>query len=1026
MSDNKQIKNKKHWKSVKEYLDDPSVLKAKANEFNDGVTDDFDPSQMSAMSRRKFITLLTASAAFTATSCSDYRDKGELVPYTNRPENVQPGEANFYASTCTACSQACGILVKTREGRPVKVDGNPDHPVSKGKICTTGQASILNLYDPERVTDPIWNNRKSNWKEVDNKIIELLGGYAEEGKEIAIITNKIESPTTRKLLEDFRKEYLYVNVNFYSYQVISDEVKRSAWAKCYGDADIPTVKWEDANVVVALDSDFFGREGNTIENIRRFTSGRDVMESSDFNRLYAVESGMSLTGMNADKRIRLRPDAQFDFVMSLLSELILNKNFKRVEYTIRQKLGDYSLDKFAEEYNVSRKSIDILLADVLDNPNKAIFYAGESLPEEVHIAVNFLNEVIDSVDLYDYENPLPNENFLSGKEEWEQLINAINRDNVGAVIAFDSNPIYDLPENIDFKEAVEKVDTVISLTENHNETTSVCNFILPINNPLESWGDHRPRKGVHSLQQPVISPLFNTREKEAIFLTWMNGSPESYSFDIYHKYLMNSFKENVYEEVNPAVGFKKYWYSALHDGVVKIDEKINKRSFNNSAVKQLKKQEAPKGFAIKFERNYFLGAGKYANNGWLQEIPHPVSKITWDNYAAVSPKTAKELNLNNGDFVNIDINNRKIKIPAFQQPGMADEVLTLELGYGRKSAGTVANGVGFDVIPLMSKNYRLSPWLYNNAKVEKAGGNHELVSTQNHHQIDDASYEDKHLERDIIQEGTVEEYKQDPHFLEEKHDMELFNIANPPIEYEGVKWGMSIDLNKCIGCSACVAACNVENNIPVVGKDQVAVGREMQWMRIDRYYSGSPEDPVVSNQPMLCQHCDNAPCENVCPVSATNHSPDGLNQMVYNRCVGTRYCSNNCPFKVRRFNFFNFRDHFAQGYYENNVTPLAHNPEVTVRSRGVMEKCTFCVQRISEERSNAIKEDRPIKGSNVKTACQEACPADAIVFGDVNDKNSEVTKYRQHELGCHVLRETNVRPNVTYIAKLRNTHSEEI
>jgi molybdopterin-containing oxidoreductase family iron-sulfur binding subunit len=768
-----------------------------------------------------------------------------------------------------------------------------------------------------------------------------------------------------------------------------------------------------------------GREGNTIENIRRYTAGRDIMKNSNFNRLYTVESGLSLTGMNADKRIRLRPDAQYDFVMSLLSELVLNKNYKRVEYDIRQKLSEYSLEKFAKEHDISKDRLDNLLNDVLDNPNKSIFHAGDSLPEEVHIVVNYLNELLDSSALYDYDKPMLNENLISSQDDWDQLINSINRRNVGAVIAFDSNPIYNLPENIGLKEAIKQVETVISLSENNNETTAVSDFILPINNPLESWGDESSRKGVYSLQQPVISPLYNTREKEAILLTWANGSPEDYSHDIFHKYLMNNFKNEVYDKIRPSVDFKKYWYSALHDGVVNVDERINKTSFNEIAIQNIQKPESPKGFVVKLERNYFIGNGKFANNGWLQEIPHPISKVTWDNYAAISPNTAKKLEVRNGDFLNIDINDRKIKIPAFEQPGMADDVVTIELGYGRKNAGTVSKEVGFNAIPLMSKNYRQSPWIYNNAKVEKGSGNHELVSTQNHHTIDDEMYKDQHLTRDIIQEGTVEEYKNDPHFLEEKHHAELFNIANPPIEYEGVKWGMSIDLNKCIGCSACVAACNVENNIPVVGKDQVAVGREMQWMRIDRYYSGTPDDPVVSKQPMLCQHCDNAPCENVCPVSATNHSPDGLNQMVYNRCVGTRYCSNNCPYKVRRFNFFNFRDHFAQEYYENNVTPLVNNPEVTIRSRGVMEKCTFCVQRISEARSNAIREGREVKGTDVNTACQEACPADAIVFGDVNDKDSKVSKYRNHELGYHVLRETNVRPNVTYIAKLRNTHSEE-
>ncbi|MDZ7763424.1 MAG: 4Fe-4S dicluster domain-containing protein [Melioribacteraceae bacterium] len=427
---------------------------------------------------------------------------------------------------------------------------------------------------------------------------------------------------------------------------------------------------------------------------------------------------------------------------------------------------------------------------------------------------------------------------------------------------------------------------------------------------------------------------------------------------------------------------------------------------------------------VHLQNNYFIGDGKYANNGWLQELPHPVTKVAWDNYAAISPAIAKKYSVENNDMIKIEVNGEEIELPVMIQPGTAENMIAVELGYGRKVCGDVGKGVGFYANDLLDYSNEFANYILNDAVISKTGKTYSLVSTQEHHALDDAFTKDFHLLRGIIQGGTLSEYKEDPQFLKH-HKHSLLNIT-APLEFDGVKWAMSIDLNKCTGCTACITSCNVENNVPVVGKDQVGVGREMQWMRIDRYYSGTPEEPVVSQQPMLCQHCDNAPCENVCPVNATNHSEDGLNQMAYNRCVGTRYCANNCPYKVRRFNFYNFRDHFADAYYENDVAALVNNPEVTVRSRGVMEKCTFCVQKIMDEREDAIREGRNIVGDNVKPACQTACPADAIVFGDVNDQNSKIHTYTNHELGYHVLEELNVRPNVTYIAKLRNTHSEEV
>jgi molybdopterin-containing oxidoreductase family iron-sulfur binding subunit len=620
---------------------------------------------------------------------------------------------------------------------------------------------------------------------------------------------------------------------------------------------------------------------------------------------------------------------------------------------------------------------------------------------------------------------------LSTNAEIETLVSNINTGKIGVVIHFDVNPVYQLANDYSYTDALTNVPVVISMAEMLNETSDYSNYNLAINHAYESWGDYRTRTGFYSLQQPVIAPLYNSRQKEAVLLSWIKGTKDAYNDKIYHEFIMSNWEKSVYPVLNTKLDFKTFWFSALHDGVAFVsDESEKPAQFSVDAFALSKKMNAGNDFVVLLQDNHNLGDGRFANNGWLQELPHPVSKVVWDNYAAVSVQTASELGLSNNDRIEINIDGRTAQLPVYVQPGLADKTIEIQLGYGRTKAGEIGSNVGVNANVLISKNPVLSDKLYNNATVSKAAGTYELVTTQEHHPLVDPPQADSRIEdlqykREIIFEGTYNEYKKNAHFLHEgKHKLPLISISKEH-HYSGVKWAMSIDMNKCTGCGACTAACNVENNIPVVGKDQVKVSREMNWIRVDRYFSGSPDSPKASFQVMLCQHCDNAPCENVCPVSATNHSPDGLNQMAYNRCVGTRYCSNNCPYKVRRFNYYNFRDRVADGYYESEIISLLYNPEVTVRSRGVMEKCTFCVQRIMDERQHAIQENRPINGDNVKTACQDACPAYAIEFGDSTNKENKVNKYREHNLGYSVLEELNVRPNVTYIAKLRNINEEK-
>ncbi len=1014
-----------YWRSFEELYNNPESIEASYHEFKTGVTDDFIPSELSVLSRRKFLALLGASAALAGAGCSDYRDKGEIIPYVKKPEEVLPGKPVYYASTCNSCSESCGILIKTREGRPIKVDGNPDHPVSKGKICSKGHASILNLYNPDRLKEPMKGERGSlkeaSWETVDSEIINELNKAGR--KQIAVITHRIVSPTEKKILDEFSSRF--PSARIYSYELFNEATRNSAWRKSYGTGEFPLIKWNEAKVIVVLEADFLGNEGNKVENARLYSQGKDVMNVKNFNRLYAVEGNLSLTGMNADYRLKLSPDLQYEFIMSLLNEISSKTG------SAPGNIGRYSLTEFLKKYSLDSKKVNHLVNDLLSNRGSAIVYAGRTLPEDVHMAVNYLNEILGNNKLYRTDASPVELSSLSSKENWENLINAMNNNGVAAVIHYDSNPVYHLPNDFGYEGALKKVTNVISISDMMNESCAASDYILPINHDFESWGDAKTRTGFYSLKQPVISPIYNTKQKEAVLLTWMQGKTFADKDKIYMDYLMKNWEETIYPVINSPLDFKRFWQTSLHDGVVFSNEPVTSLGvFNSASVSGLSDRKIEnKGFIVILKESYTLSDGRFADNGWLQELPHPVTKITWDNYAAISKDSADELGLNNNDLVEINVGNRKLIIPVFLQPGAADKTITIELGYGREKAGIVGTNVGFNANVLLSKNSGQSPWIYSNAEIKKISGTYKLASTQEHHAFDKGLTKDAPNRRGLIRTGTLEEYKKDPDFLKSEKglDQPTFYGQHLKTLYTGTKWGMSIDLNKCLGCGECVVACTSENNVPVVGKDQVERSREMQWLRIDRYYSGDYEDPEVFNQPMLCQHCDHAPCENVCPVAATTHSDDGLNQMAYNRCVGTRYCSNNCPYKVRRFNFYDFKSHFKDSFQENNIFSLLYNPEVSVRSRGVMEKCTFCVQRIMDARENAIRENKPLKGSDVKTACQEACNTEAIKFGDMNEKESEseYNKYKNHSLGYHMLEDLNTRPNITYLAKLKNTHPEE-
>jgi len=1021
---NKKTENKRepnYWKGFKEIYNDPEFSK----KVNEDLTES-KPKDANGMSRRKFLAFVGASAALAGAACTDYRDKGEIIPYNKMPEEISLGKPNFYASTCTLCPNTCGILIRTREGRPIKVDGNPEHPVSKGKICVKGQASILDLYDPDRLKGPLRKSKtgiflKTPWLAANKTFITALDNA---DKQIAVITHQINSVTTKKLLGEFTKKY--PNTKIYSYELFDNTIRNNAWKKSYGTDFYPIIKWDKAKVIVALQSDFLGTEGNRVENARLFAEGRDVDKVKNFNRLYSVEADMSLTGSNADYRLKLKPELQYNFVMSLLNEINRKTNIK-----IPINVSKFSLKSFAKKYSLDAKKVEFLVNDLIENSGKSIVYAGRSLPEKTHIAVNLLNEILGNTKLYNRKTSNYSVAGLSTYGDFYKLITDMKNGGVSVVIHFDSNPVYHLPDNMGYKKALKKVETVATLTESANESSEVSNFVFATNNQLESWGDAKTRTGFYSLQQPVIAPLYNTRQKEAVILQWVKGLNSKFKENLYHKYLMDNWRATIYPTLNSEIEFKRFWYGILNDGVVLKNEKIKSfGKFKNSSLSGLTTSPVkPNGFTVVIKESYALGDGRQANNGWLQELPNSLAQITWDNYAAISKKTAKKLQVQNNDNIKVDTGSGEKVYPVFIQPGAADNTVTIDSGYGRTKVGRVGEGAGFRISGLMSGKPTFSPWIYTNVKVARAEGTYTVVTDQEHHVFEKKPTENIFKKRGILFEGTVAEYEKDHKFL--KNEREEERIVTPAIYprhpelYKDVKWGMAIDLNKCLACGDCVIACNSENNVPIVGKDQIGRGRRMQWIRIDRYYSVSYDEPIISTQPMLCQQCDDAPCENVCPVAATTHSEDGLNQMIYNRCVGTRYCANNCPYKVRRFNFYNYRDRFKDGFQEEQLFDLIYNPEVTVRSNGVMEKCTFCIQRIMEEKAEAIREKRKIIGENVKVACQVACPTSAIKFGDINAKKSKFVKYRNHELGYYVLEEVNTKPNVTYIAKLRNTHTEE-
>ncbi len=949
------------------------------------------------MSRRDAIRVLMGASSALALGLAgcERKPKRQIVSRVTGPEYEKPGRALYYSSTWMDGPYPYGLMIKTVDGRPIKIEGNPDHPVNRGKTTAAMQASLLSLYDPDRLREPHDGSGSIGWEVADQRIVEALHGASS----VIFLTRATLGPAERELIGKFLS--VCPSARHFVHEVVHDGPRRSVWERLYGAAGELLPRFDRAKVILSLDSDFLGTDGAVLANIRLFANGRKLDDSvhrhAVMSRLYVVEGAMSVTGSNADHRIRLRPSAMGRLARALLGAVN----------------GDPArLRAVGHQFRIDEKLLTALADDLRSHRGEAVVVSGPHLPHDTHAAVALLNDALQAPGKTLEWSPVQPTLSVSDPAEVEA---AFER-GVGVAILLDTNPVYDWPGK-DFASLLANVGLSVGHGLYRDETLAACSLALPSSHNLESWNDAQPREGINTLCQPVIAPLFNTRQTAESLLVWTqtlseDGDPIRAHED-WHDYVRHRWQEHLAGGTDGGneTNRDQLWAEALRTGgSFRLPQATPFPQLNHEVAEGMTNAEFHAGEReVVMQPHYALHDGRFANNGWLQELPDPISKIVWDSAASVSSQTARQLGVSEGDLVTIKVGDRSLELPVLIQPGMADGVVATTVGHGRTTGGQILQqAAGANVARLLGQQDRSVPRLATIAQVSKIGGSRELVRTQKQF---------SRQNRPIVLDGTLAEYREDAEFVEHKRHAPEPATMYPPYDYsKGHKWAMAIDLGACVGCNACVTACQAENNVPIVGRAQCAAGRQMHWIRIDRYLDGDSDDPVVHQQPMLCQHCDNAPCESVCPVNATSHSPEGLNQMTYNRCVGTRYCSNNCPYKVRRFNFLRYQD--AQ--LRDPVQELAFNPQVTVRGVGVMEKCTFCVQRINEGKFRAQTEGQSLEDGAIRTACQQACPAQAISFGDLNDPESEIAKMHASKRAFFVLEEYNAKPNVAYLARVRN------
>lgn len=1058
-------KKKSYWKGVEQLTNRPDFVKNNEKEFSEDlpINDAFgDNSNGLETNRRDFLKLMGFSVAAVSLAACETPVK-KAIPYLNKPEDVDPGIPNYYASTYFGGgSDYCPVVVKTREGRPIHIEGNTFSSFSRGSINARAQASVVSLYDEERAKEPTKNGENSDYSTIDGEIsaeLSLINGT------IYVVTNTIISPSTHKLLGEFQAKF--PNAKVVTYDPLSQSGMLEANKEQFGKRVIPGYNFTKADVIVSVGADFLGNWVSSVAFTRDYSDTRKVNpKSPKMSRHYQFEANLSLTGANADYRTPIRASQEGLVVAKLYNE-------------IASATGNATISVPSVEVDVTKAAQDLLAAK-----GKGIVVSGAN-NKAVQLLVNGINQMLENYGrTIDMENPI----FVKQGSDamMTEFINGLGGQD--AVIFMGCNPVYDHPMGATLAEKIAGSKLSVATNERLDETASLCLYNSPCSSFLESWGDAEPKKGHYSVAQPTIRTIFNTRQPEDSLLTWM-GSESSFQ-----DYVKDLWKTRL-KPLSDKATFIEFWQQSLHDGVFEASTSIMELAMSSeagapdmaTAASEVAKAYTADntGLELAIYSSAVMGWGDQANNPFLQETPDPISKVCWGNYVAISQPKATELGVQvfetKTNVAKVTIDGTTLELPIVVQPGLQKDTIAIGLGWGRdgEKAGKVAKEAGgvnaFGLATMTDGQITFSR--VSGISIENTGNVEDVAQTQTHGTI---------MGREtIIQETTLNEFKQDktagsfaPMIAMDGDKVKPTNISIFDIDgegygegemrdgegkeekpYEGVlwneklglkadyhqypihHWGMSIDLNSCTGCAACVIACHTENNVPIVGKQEVINRREMHWLRIDRYYSNptfaegeedleqAADNPQVVFQPMMCQHCNNAPCETVCPVAATTHSSEGLNQMTYNRCVGTKYCANNCPYKVRRFNWFKYNNNSEFDYHmNNNLGKMVLNPDVTVRSRGVMEKCSMCVQRIQSGKLEARKEGRKVMDGEVSTACATACPANAITFGDLNDEKSRIRTQLNTEIDArayNVLSEINVRPNVWYLRKVRNTDEAE-
>jgi MoCo/4Fe-4S cofactor protein with predicted Tat translocation signal len=981
-----QTKGPEYWRSLEELAGSPEFQEMLHREFPKGASEWID-----AVSRRGFLQLMGASLAMAGMTGCTKLPLQEIVPYVRQPEQVIPGRPLYYATAFTLSGYANPLLVESHLGRPTKIEGNREHPASMGGTDVFAQASILGMYDPDRAQAISHLGDVQTWSAFVN---EIKGPLAVQkglgGAGIRILTPTISSPTLADQMRAFLA--MYPQSKWHVYEPVNRDNVLEGAKLAFGQPVETRYDFSKADVIVSLDADFLsaGFPGN-VRYVRDFAARRNP--DANMNRLYVIESTPSATGAKADHRLPVRAVEIEDVVRVMASAM---------------HLGGVSVG--APPNDVATKVLDSLLSDLQRHTGASVVIVGDHQPPVVHAIAHVINQKLSNVGKTVFYTDPVNVNAVNQVESLRDLVSDMRAGKVDLLVILGGNPAYDAPVDLGFADALKSSNVALRVYHGlyQNETAELCHWNINEAHYLEAWSDGRAYDGTVSIVQPLIAPLYAGKSAHELMSTLM-GVSDATGYDIVRAY---------WQKQKAGQDFEAWWRKSLNDGFVEGSAYAPKSVALNLASLPAHAIADANSLEINLRRDPSIYDGQFANNGWLQELPKPMSKLTWDNAVLIGPKMADREGLKSMDVVRLELNGRSVTGPVWIQAGHPDHSVTVHLGYGRRAAGRAGTAAGFDAYPLRTTN---ALWFATGGKLTKTGEFYHLASTQGYQTMDTGDGET----RPVVREATLEEYRKEPKFAQEENPPATLTLY-PGYDYKKSPdaWGMAIDLNACVGCNNCIVACQSENNIAVVGKEQVARGRHMHWIRVDAYYQGDRDNPKAYFQPVPCMQCENAPCELVCPVGATLHSSEGLNDMVYNRCIGTRYCSNNCPYKVRRFNFLLFQD------WETPQYKMMRNPDVSVRSRGVMEKCTYCVQRITQHRIDAetaaVRENREFKieDGTLQTACQQSCPADAIVFGNINDPNSRVSKLKALDRNYGLLADLNTRPRTTYLAEIRNPNPE--